>query len=132
MTEKIEITIHGAHQAALRFISVNVLDGAIKVSMMRVPWESRAGSVGVGETGKTGAAAMNASLLKYPTHASEWCSGRVQPKKIRGNSSPRRAARQATQTIAGTARDLRCPHGERNPGRHCRSVGRASAGSRLW
>ena len=60
--EKMEINSHGAHQLALRRRSVKVFEGAIKVSTMRAPWESGAGSGGgAGDTGRTGAAAISAS-----------------------------------------------------------------------
>jgi hypothetical protein len=61
-----EITIHGAHQLALRRKSVNVFDGAMNVSIIRAPWESGAVSgVGTGDSGRTGAAAISASWKSF-------------------------------------------------------------------
>src|SRR5579863_7984684 len=61
--EKTEMRIQGPHQLALRFRSVKVFEGAMKVSTRRAPSESGAASgVGAGTAaGGTGAAAMNAS-----------------------------------------------------------------------
>src|ERR1035441_4664045 len=54
-----------AHAPALRR-SVKVFDGAMKVLTMRAPAESGADSgVGTGDAGRTGAAAMNASLRRF-------------------------------------------------------------------
>src|SRR5579862_3763412 len=79
--EKIEMSSHGPHQLALRPRSVNVLDGAMKVSTMRAPSESLGVSgTGAGvcdEVGRTGAVAISAS----------W--------DVRGNSNPGRTGRQA-------------------------------------
>src|ERR1700722_9531605 len=57
---------NGAHHAALRRRSVKVLEGAIKVSMIRTPSESGAGpGAGVGtDIGGSGAAAMKCLLVK--------------------------------------------------------------------
>jgi hypothetical protein len=61
-SEKMAINSHGAHQLALRRKSVNVFEGAMKVLTIRAPWDSGAGwGVEAGETGTTGAAAINAS-----------------------------------------------------------------------
>jgi hypothetical protein len=53
-----EITIHGAHQLALRFRSVKVFAGAMKVSTMRAPCESGSGVEAGTAAGGTGAAAI--------------------------------------------------------------------------
>ena len=62
--ETTTISKNGAHQAALRRKSVKVLVGAMKVFIMRAPWDSGGvdgAGLGVGEPGVTGAETMNAS-----------------------------------------------------------------------
>src|SRR5579864_9150329 len=72
------ISRNGAHQLALRRRSVNVFDGAIKVSTMRAPSESGAGAgTREEETGGSGATAIitstksrqNSIPLPPPTQA---------------------------------------------------------------
>src|SRR5579871_5117936 len=61
--ETSEIKIQGAHQLALRRMSVKVFDGAMKVSIIRAPCDSGADAdSGVGETAETGSIAMCSSL----------------------------------------------------------------------
>jgi hypothetical protein len=53
-----EITIHGAHQLALRFRSVKVFEGAMNVLTMRAVWDSGAGVAAGTVEGGVGAAAI--------------------------------------------------------------------------
>src|ERR1700724_3343907 len=80
-TETTTISRNGAHQAALRRRSVKVFDGAMNVLMMRAPSEGGAGcaaGVETGDSGKTGAAAIDVSF------------------EVRRNSTRQAAWRQAT------------------------------------
>src|SRR5579864_4013870 len=64
--ETITINRKGAHQAALRRRSVNVLDGAINVLMILAPCErGSACGVGVGDVGVAGAETMIASCERF-------------------------------------------------------------------
>src|ERR1700734_969266 len=74
---------NGAHHAALRRRSVKVFEGAMKVSMMRAPWDSGAGTDA--DTGESGAVAM----FLPPTECERILSGRRRRHKGRVLGSDR-------------------------------------------